>query len=158
MILKIFTFANKHKSLTQRISMWSEQEYFSACFFSHSVFKCLQMTISFVSKMNLWFMLKQPFMAIISPMHMVYISENKGVPVIYNTEPIKKKKKKIYAVKVLIRRSIFFFLIILCSTRQHPKQQPVSHFHYSSRALPEQPFQTHWNAKCLFGLELLNKH
>jgi len=57
-ILKILTFANKHKSLTQRISMWSEQEYFSDFLCSYSVFKHLQMTISFVSKMNLWLTLK----------------------------------------------------------------------------------------------------
>lgn len=44
-------------------------------------------------------------------MHMVYISENKGVPVIYDTEP----NKKINAVQVLIEKSFFFF-IILCST------------------------------------------
>lgn len=43
-------------------------------------------------------------MDVISPMHMVYISENKGVPVIYDTEP----NKKINAVQVLIEKSFFF--------------------------------------------------
>lgn len=53
-------------------------------------------------KVNQYVLLKYLFMVIISPMHKVYIYENKGVPMIYDSECI----KQINAVRVLTKKKV----------------------------------------------------